>query len=101
MNNTSAYIYILSNRNRTVLYIGVTNDLERRVLEHKLKTGSKFTSKYQLNHLMYYEEYGSITDSIYREKQLKNWHREWKWSLIKEKNPELKDLAEEWYEDEL
>ena len=94
------WVYIISNFNRTTLYIGVTNDLERRMLEHKAGIGSKFSSKYKLKNLLYYEVLPSISDAIEREKQLKNWHRAWKLNLIKEINPEMKDLAEEWFTNE-
>ncbi len=91
------YVYIMSNKRRTTLYIGVTNDLERRVLEHKAGVGSQFTSKYLLNDLLYFEEFQNIRDAIVREKQLKNWHRKWKIDLIIELNPELKNLAADWF----
>jgi putative endonuclease len=89
---------MMCNKGLTTVYTGVTNNLERRVLEHKLGEGSKFTTKYKLSILIYFEEYEGINEAIAREKQLKNWHREWKWSLIKSENPELKDLSEDWYE---
>ena len=91
-----AYTYILSNKNRTVFYIGVTNNLWRRVLEHKSGLGSAFTKRYNLNDLMYYEEFNTIEDAIVREKQLKNWHRSWKINLIKESNINMYDLAHNW-----
>ena len=91
----------MSNKNRTTLYIGVTNDLKRRVYEHKIGQGSKFTSKYILCDLVYYEHIYGMQNAINREKQLKNWHKKWKWNLIKKLNPELKDLAEDWYDDEM
>ena len=70
----SYYVYILSNKMRTTLYIGVTNDIERRIFEHKSGHGSKFCKKYNLCDLLYYEEYPLIIDAIGKEKQLKNWH---------------------------
>ena len=88
----SGFVYMMTNIKRTTLYIGVTNDIERRILEHKVGIGSKFTSKYNLHFLMYFEELADITNAIDREKQLKNWHKEWKWDLIKSKNPHLKNL---------
>ena len=93
------FVYILSNKNRTTTYIGVTNDIERRMIEHKIGSGSRFTSKYKLYELMYYESYSLIIDAIDREKQLKNWHRDWKWNLIKEENPKLVDLSTDWFTD--
>ena len=96
MNVTNSYIYIMSNKNLTTFYIGVTNNLERRVKEHKSGIGSEFTSKYKLNCLVYFEVISDIKKAIQREKQLKNWHREWKLELIKGTNPEMLDLANEW-----
>lgn len=89
----NGYVYILSNANRNVLYIGVTQDLTSRISKHKVGKGSKFTEKYNAKYLIYYEKYPNINEAIQREKQLKNWHREWKMNLIKEKNPTLKDLG--------
>ncbi|GAB2760418.1 GIY-YIG nuclease family protein [Salinimicrobium soli] len=86
------YTYILSNRSRTVLYVGVTANINRRMAEHKSGKGGVFTRKYSCNILVYYEEFMDIRQAIAREKQLKNWHREWKWNLIKMKNPELIEL---------
>ncbi|WP_420386438.1 GIY-YIG nuclease family protein [Roseivirga sp.] len=87
-------IYIMSNPSRTVLYIGVTSNLIARVIEHKTNNGSTFTKKYNCIDLLYHEEFSSIQEAIIREKQLKNWHREWKWNLIKAFNPSLNDLSE-------
>jgi len=87
-----SYIYILSNKNRTVLYIGITGDLIKRITEHKNKVGSEFSKKYNLEDLVYFEEFTDINQAISREKQLKNWRKEWKWDLIKTLNPNLKDL---------
>jgi putative endonuclease len=88
-----AYVYIMSNLNRTTLYIGVTNDIVRRVMEHREGKTPGFTQKYRLKYLVYFEELSSIKDAIAREKQLKNWHRDWKINLIKSVNPEMKDLT--------
>jgi putative endonuclease len=87
------FIYIVSNKIRTTFYIGVTNNLERRVYEHKQGLISGFTQKYNLKDLIYFEEYKDINDAINREKQLKNWHRDWKINLIKKVNPQLDDLS--------
>ncbi len=87
----------MSNHHRTTLYIGVTNDIERRVLEHKSGSGSGFTSKYNLYDLVYVEQFPDMLSAILREKQLKNWHREWKLNLIHADNPNMKDLAADWY----
>ena len=90
-----SFIYILSNERRSVLYIGVTSNLYNRLVEHKSGKGSIFTKKYNLKVLLYFEEFSSIDQAISREKQLKNWHKEWKWNLIKQINPDLMDLFEE------
>jgi putative endonuclease len=87
------YVYILTNKGNTVLYIGVTNNLERRIFEHKNKLVEGFTKKYNLNKLIYYEMTEDINSAIEREKQLKNWHRDWKINLIKRFNPMWKDLG--------
>lgn len=86
-------VYIMSNIHRTVFYIGVTSNLECRVAQHKTGEGGVFTSKYKCHCLLFYEDYNHINKAIEREKQLKNWHRQWKINLIKETNPELIDLA--------
>ncbi|MFN2280691.1 MAG: GIY-YIG nuclease family protein [Anaerolineales bacterium] len=92
------YTCILSSLGGT-LYTGVTNDIWRRVLEHKHKTFPGFTSKYDVNRLVYYEESNSIYEAIYREKQIKGWTRAKKIQLIESINPKWRDLAEDWYED--
>ncbi len=89
------FIYILTNSHNTTFYIGVTSNLERRIFEHKQELVDGFSKKYKLKKLVYYEEYPTIIDAIGREKQLKNWHREWKINLIKQLNPEFKDLDPE------
>lgn len=91
------YVYIISNKNKTTFYIGVTNNLERRILEHKTGLGSKFAAKYLLADLLYFENFQNISDAILREKQLKNWHRDWKINLIKQLNPDMKDMAADWF----
>jgi putative endonuclease len=96
MKLTNAFVYIMSNKNLTTFYTGVTNELERRVQEHKNGDGSEFTSKYKLTYLFYYEIIGDIKTAIQREKQLKNWHREWKIDLINKLNPKMLDLAIDW-----
>lgn len=88
-----SYTYILSNKNRTVLYIGVTSNLIERIVQHKNGTGGLFTKKYSVVDLMYYETFSSIKEAIQREKQLKNWNSIWKWDLIKEINPNLIDYV--------
>ena len=88
----TGYVYIMSNKKRTTFYTGVTNNLVRRVNEHKEESGSAFTSKYKLFELVYFEMLPDIESAIKREKQIKRWHREWKLNLIKQLNPEMKDL---------
>ena len=92
MNENSYYCYILSNKNRTVLYIGYTEDLMKRVEQHKNGTGTNFTKKYNVTQLIYVEEFKNKKETKKREKQLKNWHKEWKWNLIKETNPLLETI---------
>ncbi len=90
------YVYILTNRNNNVLYIGVTNNLFARSFQHKLKENkSGFTAKYNVNKLVYYEIYGYIQDAIVREKQVKKWKRQWKINLIIKENPEWRDMFED------
>ena len=91
------YVYILTNRTNNVLYIGVTNNLSRRIYEHQNKLVEGFSKKYNLVKLVYFEEYPSAYEAISREKQLKNWHRQWKINLIKASNPEFNDLSRELY----
>ncbi len=82
----------MSNKTKTI-YIGVTSDLERRVYEHKNKMIDGFTKKYNITNLVYFELFNSIEDAIRREKQLKNWHGEWKINLIESVNKDWKDLS--------
>lgn len=89
--NKSYYVYILGN-DRPTLYIGVTNDLVRRVYEHKQGLVDGFTNKYSLKKLLYFEIFNNVADAISREKQLKHWNRDWKLILIRKTNPDLKDL---------
>lgn len=95
MNNY--YVYIMTNNSKT-LYIGVTNDLVRRIYEHKNKMIDGFTKKYNITKLVYYEVFNSIEDAIRREKQLKNWHRQWKINLIEASNNDWKDLSKSFYD---
>lgn len=96
----SYHVYILSNKNKTTFYIGVTNDIKRRVLEHKSGYGSKFSHKYNLFDLLFMEKYSDIREAIQREKQLKNWHRDWKVNLIRSINPDMTDIAIDWFDKE-
>src|SRR3989344_2761447 len=85
------YVYILGNE-RPTLYIGVTNNLIRRVWEHKQGLVDGFTKKYGLKNLLYFEQFSYVEDAIKREKQLKHWNREWKLDLIEKNNADFKDL---------
>ena len=89
------YVYIVSNKSRSVLYIGVTSNLYARVYEHKSGEGSQFTRKYRCTDLIYFEFHESIESAIDREKQMKKWKREWKENLINEFNPLKRDLFNE------
>jgi len=86
------FVYMLTNKSNKVIYIGVTNNLERRMYEHKNKIIDGFTKKYNLTKLVYFETTDSIESAIRREKQLKNWHRDWKVKLINDFNPDWRDL---------
>ena len=90
------YVYIMTNKSRT-LYTGVTNNLERRVYEHKNKLVAGFTSKYNITQLVYYEETNDVQVALAREKQIKGWLRSKKIALIDSINPQWKDLSLEWY----
>lgn len=92
MNNY--YVYIISNSNNTVLYTWVTNDLIKRIYEHKNKIAEWFSKEYNLNKLLYFEAYNEVTEAIKREKQLKKWRREWKENLINKTNINKNDLYE-------
>ena len=92
MKNQNA-VYIMTNHLNTTFYIGVTNNLLRRVIEHKSQNKECFTSKYNLNKLVYFEITESIETAIKREKQLKNWKRQWKIDLITKNNPAFNDLS--------
>ena len=90
------YVYIITNKVNSTLYIGVTNDLVRRIWEHKNKVVEGFTKKYNISKLVYYDITEDVETALNREKQLKNWQRQWKIDLIKTLNPEFKDLSLEW-----
>ena len=91
------FIYIMTNKNNGVIYVGSTNDLEARVLEHKNKVYKKsFTAKYNCDKLVYSEEFNNGNDASIRERRLKKWKREWKLNLINEMNPNWIDIALNW-----
>ncbi|MTI40996.1 GIY-YIG nuclease family protein [Fulvivirga lutimaris] len=98
MRDHQYFVYILSNFTNTTVYIGVTNDLETRVRQHKDKLVKGFTQKYNVDKLVYFEEHNDISRAIAREKQLKNWQRAWKDELIEEDNPNWIDLSQGWYD---
>ncbi|AUC16648.1 excinuclease ABC subunit C [Tenacibaculum sp. SZ-18] len=91
-----SYVYFLTNKNNTVIYIGVTSDIEKRIFQHKTKVFKGFTFKYNCNKLVYLEEFDSINDAIVREKQLKSGNRKRKEDLINIANPEWSDLSTNW-----
>ena len=88
------YVYILTNKNNAVMYIGVTNDLRRRLYEHKSEQVEGFTRKYHVHKLVYFEKYSDVDDAIAREKQLKKWVRSKKNLLVKTQNPNWDDFGE-------
>jgi putative endonuclease len=92
MGARSYYVYILASRIGGTLYIGVTNDLVRRVGEHRLELMQGFTKKYDVHKLVYFEQFDDVANAISREKRLKKWNRAWKVRLIEEMNPNWDDL---------
>ncbi|MFC1924676.1 GIY-YIG nuclease family protein [Chloroflexota bacterium] len=93
--NKQYYVYILANKSNKVLYFGVTNDLSRRMYEHKNKLVEGFSTKYNVIKLVYFEVTNDAESAIRREKQIKNWHRDWKISQITGFNPSWKDLTDD------
>ncbi len=91
----SYYVYMLASKRNGTLYIGVTNDLIKRVHEHKQGLVEGFTKKYNVNRLVFFEETNDVESAIIREKQMKKWKRQWKIELIEKLNPEWKDLYSE------
>jgi putative endonuclease len=92
------YVYMMTNRSST-LYTGVTNDLERRVLEHRSRVPRSFTARYRLDRLVYFEDTDDVTAAIQREKEIKGWKRNKKIALINGMNPRWLDLAEGWFDE--
>jgi len=92
----SYYVYLLTNWNKKVIYVGMTNDLARRIYEHKNKLVKGFTTKYNINKLVYFEETNDVQAAITREKEIKKWRREKKNNLVLSTNPGWKDLSPEW-----
>jgi putative endonuclease len=91
----SYYVYIIASKRNGTLYIGITNDLIRRIAEHKDGLVEGFSKKYKVDQLVYYEETPDVTSAIAREKRLKKWKRAWKLRLIEEKNPDWRDLYQD------
>lgn len=90
------YVYIVCNWNNNVIYVGMTNNLYRRINEHKNKIIKGFTEKYNCNKLVYYEYFNDVNSAIIREKEIKKWRREKKNLIIEKQNPEWNDLSEDW-----
>jgi putative endonuclease len=90
------YVYLLTNWNNKVMYLGVTNNLERRLYEHKNKLVKGFTEEYNVNKLVYFEQTQDVTAAIAREKEIKKWRREKKNQLVNRMNPNWKDLSSGW-----
>ncbi|MDE2183844.1 MAG: GIY-YIG nuclease family protein [Alphaproteobacteria bacterium] len=86
------FVYVLASKPQGTLYVGVTNDLVRRVTEHRLGVVSGFTKRYDVKKLVWFEEHGDIYEAIAKEKRLKRWRREWKRSLVEKDNPHWADL---------
>jgi len=95
MNRKQYYIYILASKRNGTLYIGVTNDLIRRIEEHKNGLAEGFTNKYNVKMLVYYEITENVQSALQREKALKKWNRKWKLALIESENPGWKDLSDD------
>ena len=96
MRDHNYYVYIVTNKHRTTLYIGMTNDLGRRIAEHKNGDIAGFTQRYQLNRLVWFEYFGDVNAAITREKELKGWRRSKKIALIEKQNPRWFDLSADW-----
>ena len=92
----TSHVYILTNKNHTLLYVGVTSDLRKRIGQHKTKFYKGFTSRYNCDHLVYHQSFEDIQDAIQYEKKLKDGNRANKEKLINQMNPEWKDLAAKW-----
>lgn len=92
------YVYLLASKIRGTLYIGVTNDLQRRVYEHKMGIKKGFIQKYGVNKLVYFETFQNIEEAITRENNMKKWKRAWKVKLIEKENIQWLDLSKDWYD---
>ena len=96
MRSKGGFVYILTNKPRGTLYIGVTSDMESRLTEHRAGSLGSFASRYNLHRLVHLEPFDDIETAIAREKQLKRWRREWKVNLVEEAYPDWRDLAGDW-----
>jgi putative endonuclease len=92
------YVYMMTNRSRVVLYTGITNSLERRCWFHQHENPKSFTRSYNVNRLVYYEQFNDVRSAIAREKQIKGWRREKKDELVRKLNPKWKDLSKELFQ---
>ena len=97
MQTKNYYVYILANKRNGTLYMGVTNNLEKTVAEHREKIIEGFTKKYDVSFLVYFEETSDVNSAIAREKQLKKWNRGWKLRMIEKFNPNWDDLSKDWF----
>jgi putative endonuclease len=95
MNEKTYYVYLLTNWNNKVMYVGMTNDLQRRIFEHKKKSVKGFTEKYNVNKLVYYEQTSDVEVALNREKEIKKWRREKKDSLVENTNSLWRDLSQD------
>ena len=95
MNHHTYYVYIMASKRNGTLYIGVTNDLIRRVYEHKNNLVEGFTNKFRVHKFVYWEQSENVDSALQREKQLKKWNRQWKLALIEEHNASWQDLYEQ------
>ena len=95
MREKTYYVYLLTNWNNAVMYVGMTNDLERRIFEHKEKRVKGFTEKYNVSKLVYFEQTSDVNVAIAREKEIKKWRREKKDALVKQLNPDWRDLSDD------
>ena len=86
------FVYIIASKRNGTLYVGMTNNLERRITEHKEQINKSFSSKYNISRLVWYEEFDTSISAIEKEKQIKTWQRQWKINLIEKENPNWKDL---------
>ena len=93
MTEKTYYVYLLTNWNNKVMYVGITNNLERRIYEHKEKIVKGFTEKYNVNKLVYYEQTSDIVEALNREKEIKKWRRNKKNQLVENTNPAWRDLS--------